>query len=133
MKILVVDDDLITRKVIQRTLEKIENIEVDGAGDGLVGIKKFSKMLEKEEKYKIVCLDIMMPKMDGQEVLLNIRKLEKENNILENEKVKVIMMTALNDLDNIKKAYMEECDEYLVKPVKISELKKIIKKEISRR
>ena len=128
MKILVVEDDLVTRKVIQKILERMENIDVDVAEDGIVGLEKFSKMLKEEEKYRIICLDVMMPKMGGQEVLQNMRKLEKENNILEKEKAKIIMMTALSDLENIKKAYTEECDEYLVKPVKITELKEIIKK-----
>ena len=128
MKILVVEDDLVTRKVIQKILERMENIDVDVAEDGIVGLEKFSKMLKEEEKYRIICLDVMMPKMGGQEVLQNMRKLEKENNILEKEKAKIIMMTALSDLENIKKAYTEECDEYLVKPVKITELKELIKK-----
>ncbi|OQY08328.1 MAG: hypothetical protein B6I28_04835 [Fusobacteriia bacterium 4572_132] len=131
MKILVIEDDLVTRKVIQRTLEKmddLDDIKVDVAEDGIIGFDKFKKALENEAGYKIICLDIMMPQMNGQEVLHEIRKLENEKS---NEKPsKIIMMTALSDIDNIKKAYSEECDEYLVKPIKKEELKRVILKSI---
>ena len=61
--------------------------------------------LEDGEPYDPACLDIMMPVMDGYQVLRSIRDLEADHGIPEEEQVKVIMTTALNDEENVKMAF----------------------------
>ena len=65
----------------------------------------------------MVCLDIMMPVMDGYQALKEIRDVEKKMNIPEEKAVKVIMTTALNDERNVKMAFELGCSVYSGKPI----------------
>ena len=95
MKILLAEDDFVTRKFMVNFLSKYG--ECDVTVDGMEAVDAFMMALEDEEPYDLVCLDIMMPVMDGYQALVAIRKLEKEKNISEDKAVKVIMTTALNE------------------------------------
>jgi two-component system chemotaxis response regulator CheY len=66
--------------------------------------------------YDLICLDIEMPEMNGQATLKHIRALEQTYGVLRDKHVKVIMTTALDDVDNVMAAYKGSCDAYLVKP-----------------
>ncbi len=130
MKILVVEDDFASRFV----LEKIFQIygECHTAVDGEEGLKAYQMSMDEnsDESYDLICLDIMMPKMDGKELLKQIRD-EEENKykVPRKKRAKIIMITALNDYDNIKTSFMNLCDGYIFKPFKkekiIEELKKL--------
>ena len=62
-------------------------------------------------------MDIMMPAMDGYQVLMSIRNMEKERQISADEGVKVIMTTALNEEQNVKMAFDLGCSVYSGKPI----------------
>jgi len=87
-------------------------------------------MAEKEgDGYDLICLDIMMPVMDGQELLRKIRDEEEEVfGILRENRSKILMITALNDYDNIKTAFMSLCDGYIFKPYKKEKIEEELKK-----
>ena len=91
--------------------------ECDVTVDGLEAVDAFMMALEEENPYDLVCLDIMMPVMDGYQALVGIRNLEKERNIPEDKSVKVIMATALNDEKNVKMAFELGCTIYSGKPI----------------
>lgn len=74
------------------------------------------------EPYQLICLDIMMPEMDGQAVLKALRGEEEARGILSSDGVKIIMTTALNDMTNIFAAYRSLCDGYMVKPISRAKL-----------
>ena len=59
----------------------------------------------------------MMPEMDGREALRQIRELEEEQGILSQNGVKIIMITALDDIQNAMAAFHNLCDAYLAKPI----------------
>ena len=59
----------------------------------------------------------MMPEMDGQAILKAFRAFEEEQGIMIGDGVKIIMTTALGDMDNKLTAVKEFCDAYLVKPI----------------
>ena len=103
MKILLAEDDFATRKYMANFLSKYGSCDV--TVDGMEAVDAFMLALEEEEPYDLVCLDIMMPVMDGYQALVGIRNIEKQYNIPEEKAVKVIMTTALNDEKNVKKAY----------------------------
>ena len=84
--------------------------------------------LEDEEPYDLVCLDIMMPVMDGYQALVAIRKLEKEKNIPDDKAVKVIMTTALNEERNVKMAFELGCTIYSGKPINQDRFEQALKK-----
>jgi two-component system chemotaxis response regulator CheY len=115
MKILMAEDDFTSRKILQIILEKYG--EVDIAADGAEAVKAVKYALAENEPYDFICLDIMMPKKSGQKTLKEIRKIEKEQGIMEGDGAKVIMTTALDDSSNVIAAFREQADGYLVKPI----------------
>ena len=115
MKILLAEDDFVTRKCMLNFLSKYG--ECDVAVDGLEAVEAFALAFEDGEPYDLVCLDIMMPVMDGYQALKEIRDVEKKMNIPEEKAVKVIMTTALNDERNVKMAFELGCSVYSGKPI----------------
>ena len=115
MKILLAEDDFVTRKFMLNFLSKYGECYV--AVDGMEAVDAFTLALEDGEPYDLVCLDIMMPVMDGYQSLAEIRNLEKKKDIPEEEAVKVIMTTALNDERNVKMAFELGCSVYSGKPI----------------
>ena len=126
MKILLAEDDFVTRKFMVNFLSKYG--ECDVTVDGMEAVDAFMMALEDEEPYDLVCLDIMMPVMDGYQALVAIRKLEKEKNISEDKAVKVIMTTALNEERNVKMAFELGCTIYSGKPINQDRFEQALKK-----
>jgi CheY-like chemotaxis protein/HPt (histidine-containing phosphotransfer) domain-containing protein len=120
MKYLIVEDDFAARKLLQRYL--VGYGECDFAANGIEAVAAFKDSLDKRQPYNLICLDVMMPQMDGQETLKEIRKIEYERNIRGLDCAKIVMTTALNDSKNVKRAFNEQCDGYLVKPIERSVL-----------
>lgn len=124
MKSLVVDDDFFSRRILQSILAQYGECHI--AVDGNEAIYAFKQAIAEESPYAVVCLDIMMPGIDGQEVLKQIREIEAKKNILGNDATKVIMTTALDDSQNIKTAFRDQCEAYLIKPIAKSKLVSIL-------
>jgi two-component system chemotaxis response regulator CheY len=126
MKILLAEDDFVTRKYMVSFLSKYG--ECDVTVDGMEAVDAFMMALEDGEPYDLICLDIMMPVMDGYQALVGIRNLEKERNIPEEDAVKVIMTTALNDEANVKMAFELGCTVYSGKPIDKDRFEQAMKK-----
>lgn len=126
MRILLAEDDYVTRKAMDSFLSKYG--ECDVTVDGMEAVDAFMLALEEGEPYDLVCLDIMMPVMDGYQALVGIRNLEKERNIPEDKAVKVIMTTALNDEKNVKMAFELGCTIYSGKPIDQDRFEQALKK-----
>ncbi|MCI9539793.1 MAG: response regulator [Lachnospiraceae bacterium] len=126
MKILLAEDDFATRKFMLKFLEKYG--EVDVTVDGMEAVDAFLMSLEDEEPYDLVCLDVMMPVMDGYQALMGIRNIEKQRNIAQEDMVKVIMTTALNDERNVKKAFELGCTVYSGKPLNVDKFEEVLTK-----
>jgi len=115
MNILIIEDDVTSGKVLSRILQHYGTVTI--ATDGKQGLNIFKDALRNKIPYDLVFLDIMMPEIDGQEVLMEIRKSEAMQGILGFDGVKVIMTTALDDNKNIIQAFRSQCEGYLVKPI----------------
>jgi two-component system chemotaxis response regulator CheY len=114
IKILVVEDEYISRILLTEMLSAFGTCHV--ATDGKEAVAIIERSFDANEQFDLVCLDIMMPEMDGHEVLQFIRKMEEERNIVGT--TKVIMTTTLNDTENIVRAFAQGgCEAYLVKPI----------------
>lgn len=126
MNILIAEDDLASRKFIVKIMEKYGT--VDSVVDGIEAVDFFLEKLEMGSRYDLVCLDIMMPRVDGYKVLDAIRKIEKEFKIDDADRCKVIMASALNEMDQREPS--KECihDGYLVKPIDINKVDELLKK-----
>jgi two-component system chemotaxis response regulator CheY len=116
MKILIVEDDTTSLVILQKILEPMGRI--DSAADGDQAIKLFTQSWKENSPYAVLFLDIMLPGHDGHSVLKEIRRLENEWNLADTRKLKVIMVTALEDPQNVVEAfYQGEVDSYIIKPV----------------
>ena len=114
MKILVVEDEYISRILLTEMISEYGTCHV--ATDGKEAVTILERSFDTNERFDLVCLDIMLPELDGQEVLHLIRKMEEARNIL--GVTKVIMTTALNDSRNIIQAFTQgHCEAYLTKPI----------------
>ncbi|MEG0962320.1 MAG: response regulator [Lachnospiraceae bacterium] len=126
MKILLAEDDYASRKFMTNYLSKYG--ECDITVDGEEAIDAYLMGLEEEAPYDLICLDVMMPVLDGYQVLKAIRDIEKERNILGDQIVKIIMTTALNEERNVKKAFEIGCTVYCGKPIDLEKFEKILLK-----
>ena len=126
MRILLAEDDYVTRKAMNSFLSKYG--ECDVTVDGMEAVDAFMLAMEEGDPYDLVCLDIMMPVMDGYQALVGIRNLEKEKNIPEEKAAKVIMTTALNDEANVKMAFELGCTIYSGKPIDQERFEQALKK-----
>lgn len=115
MKTLIVEDDFTSRILLQGILQAYGTCHI--CVNGREAVDAFAKAHDDGEPYELVCLDIMMPEMDGQTALKNIRAIEERHGVKASEGCKVIMTTALDDKKNIMNAFREQCDIYLVKPI----------------
>jgi len=126
MRVLIAEDDFASRKSMMRFLSKYG--ECDVTVDGTEAVEAFIMALELNEGYDLVCLDIMMPVMDGYQALKKIRDIEKEKLVPEHEAVKIIMTTALNEGKNVTKAFDLGCNAYAGKPIDQEKFKNVLRK-----
>ena len=119
MKILIAEDDFTSRVFMEKFLSKYG--ECDVVIDGIQAIDSYMKSIEEGHIYDLICLDIMMPRLDGIKALKAIRDIEKQNGIEIDKKVKIIMTSALNDNNTVSKAYDIGCEGYIWKPIVIDE------------
>lgn len=117
LKILIVEDEFISRILLKEMLMPFgECIE---ACDGSEALRVIEQSFESPVSYfDLICLDIMLPGINGHEILKNIRRLEIKNGVKGEKIVKVIMVSSLSDTKNIMKALVVgRCQAYLTKPV----------------
>jgi len=116
LKILIAEDDAVSSIIIKKFLSPYG--ECDVAYNGQVAIDKFKEKIEAGETYDIILLDVMMPRKTGLEALKEIRKIENKKKKLSIKTSKILMLTALNDNETIRKALENGCDSYFTKPIK---------------
>ncbi|RQD72624.1 MAG: response regulator [Tindallia sp. MSAO_Bac2] len=114
MKILIAEDNQPSGFVLAKLLEPFGECTI--AENGMIAVNYFVQSIQEDALYDLVCLDILMPKMDGLQTLKTIKEVEKEMKNPDQPSAKIIMVTALGDTDNIYKAYEEGCDAYITKP-----------------
>ncbi len=115
MRVLIAEDDPTSLLLLTRLLEPYGQPMT--APDGAQAIAAFRLALDEDRPFDLVCLDVMMPGMDGHEVLAAIREAEGQSGLLIGRGVRILMTTALGDSENVMKAYRGRCDAYLMKPI----------------
>ena len=126
MKSLIVDDNHKNRKVLTAMVSELG--ECEAVDCGKKAVSAFKKAWEVWRPFDIILLDILMPEIDGIQVLCKIREIEIDKNIPEPHRVKIIMVTALSEKEVVFDCLRKGCDDFLVKPIDDQLLFKKIKK-----
>lgn len=124
MKILIAEDDVLSRTFLLEFLQDYGQCET--AGNGMETIDKFIEAFKAGEPYDLMCLDIMMPKLDGLMVLKLIRELEARQKVEAAQQVKIIMMTAIADMEYVDQSFELGCDAYASKPIEIDQIMEVL-------
>jgi two-component system, chemotaxis family, chemotaxis protein CheY len=114
MRILVVDDELVSRKKMEKIMAAFGECAAVDTGDA--ALKAFVDAIVNGKPFDLITLDVSMPEMDGTEVLYEIRKIEKRRNIPRKSWTRIIMVTAQSDKDTVTLCIQVGCDNYIVKP-----------------
>ena len=125
MKTLIVEDDFTSRLLLQASLSPYGECHI--AVNGREAVEAFQAAGEMGQRYDLICMDIMMPEMDGQEALTQIRRLEDDAGVLSSYAAKIVMTTALGDIGNVMTAFKGLCDAYLMKPIDTAKLLRELK------
>ncbi len=112
MKVLVAEDDAVSRRLLQATLFR-EGYDVVLAKDGLEAWEQ----LQAEDAPRIVILDWMMPGLDGLEVCRRVRKMSRSDYVY------IVLLTAKSHREDLLEGMNAGADDYLVKPCDDQELK----------
>jgi len=116
MKTLIVEDDFLARALLSTLLSEYGICHV--AVNGREALDAIERAFADEDPYDLICFDIMMPVMNGQEALLELRKMEMEKGLTGQDATKVIMITAIDDSKNVMTAFRQgQCEAYLTKPL----------------
>ena len=126
MKILIVEDDLTSRLFMKKYLGQYG--PCDEALNGIEAVDLVTESLKEKDPYDFICLDIMMPKLDGIRTLSMIR--EVEDNLLPDDRspAKVVITSALHDKDTVEEAYGNGCDAYAWKPIDVEQFTEMMEK-----
>ncbi len=125
MRILIAEDDFVGRKLLQKFLIQYGTCEI--AVNGREALDAFLAAHREGKPYRLICLDIMMPEMDGIEVLRAIRAHERKQGIPGGERAKVIVTTALNDRRTMAQSEESGCEAYACKPIDLVKLRGVMR------
>lgn len=113
MRILIAEDDFANRKVLFKFLSRYSTC--DTVVDGMEAINAFQLAHKEGKPFDLICLDIMMPKVDGIKALKTIRDMEKQMDVHSEDRVKIIMTTALMETPFIHNSFDTELCGYYCK------------------
>ena len=122
MKTLVVDDDPISRLVLEDSLARFGTVA--SCADGAEAVAEARRALELNDPYDLICMDLVMPTMSGLEALRLVR--EEEARRSRPRAAKVVVITSREDSGSIHEAFQQLCDAYVVKPVDTEALLNIV-------
>ena len=115
MKILIVDDEQISRKILMKKMAVLGTcVTVDSSKRALAELEVAA---HNQEPFDLITLDVSMPEMDGRQMLQHIRRQEIQNKVPKANRVKILMVTARMNISTIKACIKMGCNGYLIKPV----------------
>jgi len=120
LRALLVEDDFSSRLVLHTFLSRYG--QCDFATNGRAAVAAFRTAMESGHSYDLICMDIMMPEMDGREAVRQIRDMEEAAGTVSTYGAKIVMTTAVDGIKEVSRCFRELCDAYLVKPIDLSKL-----------
>jgi len=125
LRTLLVEDDFASRLLLQTFLSRYGECHI--AVNGQEAVEAFGCSLERSQPYDLICMDIMMPEMDGREAVRQVRAMEEARGVRSTVGAKIVMTTAVTDIKTVIRCFRELCDGYLMKPVDLGELLRLMK------
>lgn len=120
MRILIAEDDETCSLVLASMFKPYGSTMVVEDGESL--IREFARGLAQQQPFDLICLDIMMPGLDGQACLRCIRAIEQGFGRVGGAGTKILMTTGLDAPESILAAFRSQCEGYLVKPIERAKL-----------
>ena len=120
LRVLLVEDDFACRLLLQTFLSRYGECHI--AVNGSEAVDAFRAALESSQGYDLICMDIMMPEMDGREAVRQVRALEEARGIRSTSGARIIMTTAVDQVKEVILCFKELCDAYLMKPIDLGQL-----------
>ena len=114
MKILIVDDEFVSQMRLHKVLARFGECVVTDSG--IEALTAFKDALKCSVPFHLATIDIVMPELDGKEVLCKIREIERANNITKEKRIKILMVTSDTNTDTVITCAKAGCDDYIVKP-----------------
>lgn len=126
MRILIADDDFVNRRFLEKIFSSYG--EVIAVDNGMSAVEEASNAMAERQLFDLICLDIMMTKLDGYKTLEAIREAEKKYSVFKEQRAKVIMISALDEvvLDSIQ--VCSDYDAYICKPIIVDKFEKLLEK-----
>ena len=115
MRILIVDDDYTSRRILQKMLSPYGEVFV--AVDGDESVRAFASAWQEQEPFDLILMDIVMPRMEGNEAVKRIRSVENKLGVGEEERSKILMISSQAERETVVQSLEVGADWYLVKPV----------------
>jgi two-component system chemotaxis response regulator CheY len=125
MKILIADDERVSRIKMQQIMKAYGECTVVDCGSA--AISACTDAIMANRAFDLITLDVSMPDIGGPEVLSTIRQLESKNGISEENRCKILMVTAHSDYSTVVASIETGCDDYIKKPFSLDRVTKILK------
>ncbi|CCX89256.1 response regulator receiver domain protein [Clostridium sp. CAG:590] len=125
MRVLVADDDFVNRKFLEKIFSRYG--EVVAVDNGMSAVDEAVRGMEQREFFDLICLDIMMTKLDGYKTLEAIREAESKYAVFDN-RAKVIMISALDEVVLDSFQVCSDYDAYICKPIVVDKFEKLLDK-----
>ena len=120
LRILLAEDDFSSRLLLQAFLSRHGDCHV--AANGKEAVEAFRAASESGHRYDLVCMDLLMPEMDGRQAVREIRAIEEARLVRSAAAAKIVMTTTVDAIREVSRCYKELCDAYLTKPLDLGKL-----------
>jgi two-component system chemotaxis response regulator CheY len=126
-RFLIAEDDLMSLEILKEFLS--EYASCDGAQNGKIAFEMFEKAIKDGKPYDLICSDVVMPEMDGHELVRKVREMEKSLTVEGCLRTKVFMISMSGKPQDMTCALWDnDCDDYIVKPYLREQVKNLLVK-----
>jgi len=120
IQVLLAEDDAPARLTLETFFAPYGDCDV--AVDGKQAVDTFRASWDLGKRYDLICMDVLMPEMDGREAVRQVRAYELSHGVFPWDGAKIIMASAMGDMKEVVLCFNEFCDAFLVKPLDLNML-----------